>query len=262
MRHVRNGILSALILLCPSLVLAQQPFYTDDAAVTSAGKVHIEVFDEHDWLQRSLSPHVRQNTINMRINYGLGKGLELDLDSPLITILNNSAANARRVSGIGDTNFGVKYNFRQEKGRSPALSAAAYIETPTGNSTDGLGSGLTDTWIYLIVQKSLSPVWVARLNGGYLFTGNTSTGVVGITAARGHVATMNASAVRTITPRFDLGGEITAAISNAAAQHAQLQFMFGGNYQIHEGLTLDIGILGGHFIASPKIGLQIGFSFD
>jgi hypothetical protein len=263
MPFVRNVLWSVLILLSPVLAAAQQPFYTDDAEVTAAGRVHVEIFDEYDWLQRGQAPHVRQNTVNMRVNYGLGKGVELDLDSPLITILNNSTASPVRADGIGDTNFGVKYSFLHESTKWPALSAAAYIETPTGNPASGLGSGLVDSWIYGIAQKTVSPALVLRLNGGYLFTGNTSTGVVGITKARGHVGTFGASMVRTLTRRFDLGAEVTAAVShNDDLQRAQVQFMLGGNYELREGLTLDIGILGGHFVASPRIGLQIGLSFD
>jgi hypothetical protein len=243
--------------------LAQQPFYTDDAEVTSAGKVHIEVFNEYDWLQRGQAPHVRQNTFNMRANYGLGKGLELDIDSPLISILNNSTASPPRADGIGDTNFGIKYNFHEESGSVPALAAAVYIETPTGNPVNGLGSGLVDSWVYGIAQKKLPGQFVLRLNGGYLFTGNTSTGVVGITRARGHVGTFGASMVRTMTRRLDLGGEVAAAVApNRDIQRAQVQFMLGGNYELRPGLTLGIGILGGLFVASPRAGLQIGFSFD
>jgi hypothetical protein len=252
-----------LILLYAHFTFAQQPFYTDNADVTSAGQVHIEVFDEHDWLQRGQAPHIRQNTFNMRIDYGLGKGFELDLDSPLITIANDSTTSLRGAAGIGDTNFGLKYNFREENGRVPAFALAVYIETPTGNPSNGLGSGLIDSWIYGIAQKAVAPGWIARLNAGYLFTGNTSTGVVGITKARGHVATLNASLVRTITRRLDLGAEVASAIApNTDLQRAQLQFMVGGNYAIHDGFTLDIGILGGRFVASPRIGLQIGFSFN
>jgi hypothetical protein len=269
---VQNAVVPKLLLVvlalfgpafCPGLALAQQPFYTDDAEVTPAGKVHLEVFDEYDWLQRGQTPHVRQNTVNMRVTYGLGKGLELDLDSPLISILNNSTASPVRADGLGDTNFGVKYNFHQEGERLPALSVATYIETPTGNPINGLGSGLVDSWIYGIAQKTLAPRLVFRLNGGYLFTGNTSTGVVGITKARGHVGTFGASMVRTLTHRFDLGGEVSAAVSSKDdIQRAQVQFMLGGNYELRPGLTLDIGILGGLFVASPRAGLQIGFSFD
>ena len=140
---------------------------------------------------------------------------------------------------------------------------AAYIETPTGNPNNGLGSGLADTWIYGIVQKTVAPAWIVRFNAGYLLTGNTSTGVVGITKARGHVATLSASFVRTITRRLDLGAEVASAIApNADLQRAQLQFMVGGNYAIRDGFTLDIGILGGRYVASPRLGIQIGFSFD
>ena len=260
---MRKILWIALVFARPSFTLAQQPFYTDDADVTPAHKVHLEIFDEYDWLQQSQRPHLKQNTLNMRINYGLGKGLELDLDSPLIAIMNDTTASVRRPFGIGDTNFGIKYNIRPEQGRSPALAVAAYVETPTGNSRSGLGSGLTDIWVYGIVQKAVAPPLVLRINGGYLFTGNTSTGVVGITTAHGHVATMGASIVRTLTRRFDLGTEVTAAIApNPDLQRAQLQFLIGGNYAITEGLTLDIGVIGGHYVASPRIGLQIGFSFD
>jgi len=260
---VRVLLCSVLILLYSNFTFAQQPFYTDNADVTPAGQVHVEVFGERDWLQRGQDPHIRQNTFNMRIDYGLGKGFEVDFDSPFITIANDSTTSLRGAAGIGDTNFGVKYNFHQEDGRLPALSLAAYIETPTGNPNNGLGSGLTDTWIYGIVQKTVAPAWIARFNAGYLFTGNTSTGVVGISKARGHVATLNASLVRTITRRFDLGAEVSSAIApNTDLQRAQLQFMVGGNYAIHERFTLDIGVLGGRFVASPRIGLQIGFSFD
>ena len=45
-------------------------------------------------------------------------------------------------------------------------------------------------------------------------------------------------------------------------QCGQLQFLVGGNYAIHEGFTLDIGVIGGRFAASPRFGLQIGFSWD
>jgi hypothetical protein len=49
-----------------------------------------------------------------------------------------------------------------------------------------------------------APAWIVRFNGGYSFTGNTPAGVVGTSTTRGHVATMNASVIRTITPRLDL----------------------------------------------------------
>jgi hypothetical protein len=248
-----------------SVARAQQPFYTDDADVTARGRVHVELFDEHDWLAASQAPHLQQNTFNMKVNYGLGRGLELDLDSPIITIVNAPSVVPQRPVGIGDTNFGIKYNFHQEgEGSSvPAFSLVSYIEVPTGNVSTGLGSGLVDVWVYSVVQKTLPQDFVAHVNAGYLFHGNTSTGTVGITTARGHVATMGGSLVRKVSEAVTLGADVTAAATrNAALEREQFQVLLGGNYALSQGLTIDAGVIAGHYTASPRFGIQIGFSWD
>jgi hypothetical protein len=249
----------------PSIVHAQQPFYTDDADVTARGRVHVEVFDEHDWLQTSQMPHLQQNTFNMKINYGMGRGLELDLDGPIITIVNDPSVAPQRPVGLGDVNLGMKFNFHEEhEGSSaPALSVASYVEVPTGEVSTGLGSGLVDVWIYVVVQKSLARDFVARLNGGYLFHGNTSTGTVGITTARGHVATMGGSLARRVSETVTLGVDVSAAATrNAALEREQFQVMLGGTYALGRGFGIAAGVIGGHYTASPRFGIQVGFSWD
>ena len=246
---------------------AQMPFATDDAAVTPKGGVHFESFDEFDWLQPARTPHLRQNTINGKLNYGLGHGLELDLDAPLITIYNDFQTAPRSPFGIGDTELGVKWNFRQEDADSvapggPALAAVFYVEIPTGDPSTGIGSGLTDTWFYFVAQKALGRQLTLRANAGYLVTGNPATGVVGLTAS-GHVATMSASLTRRFSQKLNLGAEVAGAVTNSVARdRAQLQAMFGGSYTLREGLAVAFGLIGGHFAASPRSGLQIGFSLD
>ena len=74
----------ALCLAAP--LSAQLPFYTDDPAVTDAGKWHFEFFDEFDALQQPQFPNLRQNTANYKLNYGLTHNLELDLDAPYLAI--------------------------------------------------------------------------------------------------------------------------------------------------------------------------------
>jgi hypothetical protein len=187
------------------------------------------------------------------------------LDSPLITIFNDATTIPRRPFGIGDTNFGVKYNFREERTGSamPALAAVMYIEVPTGDASTGLGSGLTDVWLYGVVQKTVGSGLVVRGNGGYLFTGNTSTGVVGITQARGHVATMSASIAKSLSRVLTLGAECAAAVTDAVVtDHAQFQVELGANYALGDGLALAAGFIVGHSAASPRIGVQVGVSFD
>ena len=53
---------------------AQSPFVTDDANVAGPGVFHVEVFNEYDWLPVEQTRHLRQHTLNMRLNVGLGTG--------------------------------------------------------------------------------------------------------------------------------------------------------------------------------------------
>jgi len=36
----------------------------------------------------------------------------------------------------------------------------------------------------------------------------------------------------------------------------------GTQYQLREGLGLTWGVLGGKYVASPRVGLQVGFAID
>jgi len=241
---------------------AQLPFYTDDPAVTEQGKWHFEFFDEFDALQLQY-PNLRQNTVNYKLNYGLPYNLELDLDSPYLAIFRASGQPGS--TGVGDTELGVKWEFHKEAPGSPApaLGASLYIEFPTGDSTQQLGSGLTDYWLNLIAQKALTDKTHINVNLGYLFAGNTSTGVVGIQNARGHVYTGGLSVLRQFTSRLSLGGEVYGGYADTSyLAKSQLQFMLGGQYQLRNGLSLTFGILGGEYVASPRIGGQFGFAVD
>jgi len=253
-------LFSALCIAEP--LAAQLPFYTDDPAVTERGKVHFEFFNELDALQLQY-PNVRQNTANYKLNYGLPFNLELDVDVPYLAIFR--AVGLPNAVGGGDTNFGVKWEFHKESGSSrvPALGASLYIEFPTGDANRQLGSGLTDYWLNLIAQKSLSETTRVNVNLGYLFAGNSSTGVLGIQTTRGRVYTGGISVLHDFTPRLTLGGEVYGGYSNNGdLARSQLQGLVGGQYVLRRGLSFDFGALGGRYVASPRIGAQIGFSVD
>jgi len=99
------------------------------------------------------------------------------------------------------------------------------------------------------------------VNIGYLFAGNTSTGVLGIQTARGHVYTAGLSIVHDLNARLALGGEVYGGYTNNGdLGRTQLQFMVGGQFQIRNGMSFDFGALGGKYIASPRVGAQVGFS--
>src|SRR5271166_5223640 len=125
-------------------LVAQMPFYTDDPAVTERRVLHFEFFNEFDGLQSSQYPNLNQNTANFKLNYGLPHNLELDIDAPYISIYR--AQGNHDSTGGGDTDMGVKWEFFRSSPGShiPELAASMYIEFPTGNVREQLGSGLTD----------------------------------------------------------------------------------------------------------------------
>ena len=261
----RNLIVRVLLplayVLCGRLY-AQLPFYSDDTVVTERGKWHFEFFNEYDALQLQY-PNLNQNTANFKLNYGLPHNLEVDVDFPYLAIYRTTGNQSS--TGVGDTNLGIKANFRKESptSRVPALAASFYVELPTGDASQQLGSGLNDYWLNLIAQKSLSPKTRLTANLGYLFAGNTSTGALGTQTTRGHVAPGGLSLLHDFRPSLTLGAEVFGAYTgNGNLGKSQLQAMVGGQYVIRKGLTFCFGMLGGKYVASPRFGGQIGFAID
>jgi hypothetical protein len=260
----RKLILALWFVVVVSTATAQQPFVTDDADTTPKGHFHFEFSNEIDWLQRDAFPSVKQNTADFELDYGLFERVEIGLEAPLLTIWNASGNNPRTLSGLGDTNISVKYNFLKERetSRAPALAIAFNLELPTGDSSRQLGSGLADFYMNGILQKSLTKKTKLRLNGGILFSGNETTGVVGI-KTRGTVFTGGASIVKLLSPKLQLGIELTSALErNQGLGKGQLQTLFGGNYQLRNNLSFDFGVVAGKYAASPRAGIQLGISID
>jgi hypothetical protein len=255
----------AIAFLSATPAHAQLPFYTDDADTTPKGKFHLELSNEHDWLQRSSFPGVRQNTTVFTVNYGLTDHIELGVNAPLIKIFNDRSLMLGNQSGIGDTQFGVKVRLLDERegSKRPATSVVFYVEVPTGSTKKQIGSGLVDYWLYGVLQKSFTRRTTGRVNGGILFSGNESTGLIGIQSSRGQVFTGNGSLVRNFTPRLRLGAELFGAVTkNFALSRGQLEGQIGGGYTLSDKLELTFGLLGGRYSASPRAGVQLGFAYD
>ena len=253
-----------LLVLAVATTKAQQPFYTDNADVTDKKKFHFQIGNEFDILQRSAYPSLRQNTSVFELDYGLLNGVEIGVDFPLIAISNSRIATPKSDFGFGDLDFHVKYNFLKERegSRLPALTATLNVEVPTGDASKQLGSGVMDVFVNSILQKSLTKKTMLRLNGGILFAGNTTTGEIGL-KSRGKVFVGGVSLVKQITPKLDLGAELTGAVTSTLnLSRGQLQTQIGGNYQFRKNASFDFGVVAGKFAASPRVGVQLGISID
>jgi hypothetical protein len=268
MRHCTLNwiiLILAFVFLSASHAHAQIPFYTDDADTTEKGKFHFEFFNEHDWLQKSSLPGKTQNTTNFTLNYGVTDRVELGLNAPILNISNTRQSLLGRQSGFGDTQLGVKVKLRDERdgSRLPAVSVVFYVELPTGSTRKQTGSGLLDYWLYGVLQKSLTKRTKVRLNGGILFAGNSSTGLIGIEGTRGQVFTANGSLVRDFTPKLQLGAELFGGVTNNFnLTRGQLEAQLGGSYSVLDNFAFTFGVLAGRFPASPRAGFHLGFAYD
>ena len=247
-----------------SYVLAQQPFYTDDAHVAELHHWHIESNNEYDFLPDSSFPNLRQDTQTVKFSFGAFKNCEVGMDFPLIVIYHHPTAGVGNPIGLGDMDFSIKYRLREEKEGSsaPAFTVSLNLEPPTGNAKKLLGSGLMDYYLNSIMEKTLTKKTTLRLNAGATFAGNTLTGAVGI-KTRGTIFTGGASLVRQFTPKLDLGIEVTGGFTtNFQLGRGQLSEQIGGNYEVKKNLTIDFGAIAGQAVGSPKWGYQLGFSKD
>jgi hypothetical protein len=262
MPHFRRFQMLWLSALFGSTSLYAQPFYTDDPATTEPDKLHVAIFDEFDGLQSSQYPDLRQNTANFGLSYSPVRTLELDVAAPYVTTYRTAGAETAR--GVGDAELGAKWNLHETPPDTtlPALAVSLYVELPTGDARQGLGSGLTVYALNFILQKPLSEATRINVNLGLLFAGNTITEAAGIQTRRGQVYTGGISLLHDATSRLTWGGEIYGGISSAGSDKTQLQGLLGAQYAIRDGLSLCVGVLGGKYGATPQIGGQIGVTID
>jgi len=265
LRYACAGIAIAITLVASTSARAQLPFYTDDSDTTPKGKFHLEISNQYDWLPVSSLPGKNQNTSVVTVNYGLTNHIELGVNGPLIKIFNEPDSTLGNETGIGDTQFVMKMRLFDERAGSkwPAGAVVFYVEAPTGSTRKQLGSGLTDYGLYGVLQKSFTKRTTGRLNGGIVFAGNSSTGLLGIRSTRGQVFTGNGSLVRYFTPRLRLGAELFGGVTNNFdLSRGQLEAQVGGGYMVTRRLEFTFGVVAGTFPASPRAGVQVGFAYD
>ncbi len=251
--------------LCARALHAQQPFLTDDADTSAKHHFHLELLSEYDRVQDISYPTLRQNTSRVQLTYGVLNNLEIGFDGPLILIRNDKLAGNPDVLGPGDLDLQVKYRLHDEhpNSRLPAITIGLYIEVPTGNSRNQLGSGIADYGLNGILQKSVTKRITLRLNSGILFSGNTLTGAIGIRITKGRVYTGSSSVTFQWTPRLLIGCEIAgAATQQADLGKSQLQALGGGKFILWKAVGLDFALTRGRYEGSPKFGGALGLSFD
>jgi hypothetical protein len=148
-----------VFILTPVLAFAGPPFRTDDPEPVEYKhwEVYLASQGSLDHNERSLTlPHVE-------INYGVLPNVQLHLLAPLEYVKSEGQASQY---GYGDTELGVKIRLIQETDWWPQLGIFPIFLLPTGNEDKGLGSGETQVFLPLWLQKSWGP-WKTYGGGGY-----------------------------------------------------------------------------------------------
>jgi hypothetical protein len=254
-----RAVCLALLLAGPAA--AQTPFLTDDAAVAPARGAHFEW--SHSWasLSKSDLPAQHQYTSVFDVKWGILPGVEFGFDIPFIQI---TGASLDAAHGLGDLDFSAKAVLLAEKEGSsrPAVALSAALEIPTGDTSGGLGTGLTDFGFNVIVSKSLGDGWSVTLNLGAVLTGNTLTGAEGLKPGRGAIYTGGLALKKNLSENVLLGLVAWGARGDrSVADDSELRVQLGAAWATGRGVSLVASASAG-WRESPRAAGLVGFTVD
>jgi hypothetical protein len=96
-------------------------------------------------------------------NYGLFSNMHLHILAPFQYVKPEGGSSQY---GFGDLELGIKFRFVQETDTLPMVGTFPLVLVPTGDKDKGLGSGETQVFLPLWIQKSWGP-WTTYGGGGY-----------------------------------------------------------------------------------------------
>jgi hypothetical protein len=139
-------MLAVILITMPLCALSGPPFKTDDPQPVDF--LHWEFylasaqqFERH--ATNATAPH-------FEMNYGAIPNMQLHLVVPLGYAHDEGGTHY----GYSDTELGVKYRFLDETDGLPQVGVFPLVEVPTGSESKGLGSGRTQVYLPLWLQKS------------------------------------------------------------------------------------------------------------
>ncbi len=156
---LRKTLLAVGFLAVATLARAGPPFVTDDPEPVEYQHWEVYLGSQYEHGTDGARGTLPQG----EVNYGVIPNLQLHLIAPVAF---DAPSGASRQSGYGDTELGAKYRFLEEADGRPQLGVFPLIELPTGNSTRGLGSGHTQIFLPVWLQKRFG-TWTTYGGAGY-----------------------------------------------------------------------------------------------
>ncbi len=235
MSNVVKTILLAVCLspIITTRIVAGPPFLTDDPEPVEYRHWEAYLFGQGDHAGSGY-------TINgpaMELNYGVLPDTQLHLVVPVTTI--GGGGDSTR-SGLGDTEFGVKYRFLHETSDRPQIGVFPMVELPTGDADRGLGNGRAWFRLPLWVQKSWDP-WTTYGGGGV---------VLNSAAGQRNYPFGGWLLQRDLGKHLTLGGEIFAQGADTDTDRGFAALNFGGTLKVTD--HFDLLFTAGHSVAGDQ----------
>lgn len=170
---IAAATLTLLVLTAPQ-VFAGPPYVTDDPEPVDYQHWEFYIASLNadaagDW--SGTSPHIE-------VNYGVIPNLQLHVIAPLAY---DVPPEGKAHFGTGDLELGAKYRFVQETNGWPMIGTFPLVELPIGSAQENLGTGHTQVYVPVWLQKSWGS-WTAYGGGGYginSLSGHDNWGFVG-----------------------------------------------------------------------------------
>ena len=210
-----------LNLMLANRALAGPPFLTDDPEPVDYQHWEAYLFTLGDYAGHSYT--IEGPAVEM--NYGVLPDTQLHLIVPMTTV---GGGGARSVSGLGDTEVGIKFRFVHETNGWPQIGIFPFAELPTGDGGRGLGNGRPWFQLPLWLQKSWGP-WTTYGGGGAVL--NSAPG------QRDHPYG-GWLVQRSIGKHLTLGGELFAEGQDMHNDKGFAALNFGGSYNLGEHFSL------------------------
>jgi hypothetical protein len=147
-------------------LFAGPPFKTDDPQPVDLGHLEFYVFSAG---QRSAGASSGLGPA-LEFNYGILPDTQFHLILPMAYDRPRQGASHW---GVGDVEVGLKVRFLHETGTLPQIGLFPLVELPAGNADKGLGTGHTQVYLPVWLQKSWGP-WTTY--GGYGWWRNPGAG--------------------------------------------------------------------------------------
>ncbi len=235
-------------LIMASGIISAQALETETARPLLPGQFEIGA-----GLEYQASSEGTETALPLAIEYGISNRFTVLVEPVAFT--NISPNEGTGVTGFGDLEITLFYNFVKEGKYMPALTLSGEVKLPTANSAL-IGTGKTDYAPYLIASKKIGNLDLSA-NLSYTIIGKPD----GIALELHNTLGYALGGVYTIKQKWILFGEIygnTSALGSEGPEGTDI--ITGLTSEISGGET--VGALGFGYYPKPNFLLSLGINYD